>query len=179
MVAGVPVVSGYPLLPWAGLMAVGFAAGGVFDLEPARRQRLLVRTGLALVVAFLVWHALNLYGDPNPWTTQASPVMTVLSFLRTTKYPPSLLFVLMTLGPVLLALAWFERRPRPAGHPLVTIGRVRSCSDLSRCGPSFAPGGYQLRIAESNTTSRPSWRGSKATARLEISIHSPGMRGHG
>ena len=124
VVAGVPVVSGYPLLPWAGLMAVGFAAGGVFDLEPARRQRLLVRTGLALVVAFLVLRALNLYGDPSPWTTQASPVMTVLSFLRTTKYPPSLLFVLMTLGPVLLALAWFERRPRPAGHPLVTIGRV-------------------------------------------------------
>jgi uncharacterized membrane protein len=123
-VAGVPVVWGYPVLPWAGLMAVGFAAGRLFDLEPSRRRRLLAWTGAALVAAFLALRALNLYGDPSPWSAQASPVMTVLSFVRTTKYPPSFLFVLMTLGPVLLALAWFERRPPAAHHPLVTIGRV-------------------------------------------------------
>ena len=132
MVAGLPVMSGYPVLPWAGLMAVGFAAGRLFDLEPARRQRILVRTGLALVAAFLALRALNVYGDPSPWTTQASPVMTVLSFLRTTKYPPSLLFVLMTLGPVLLALAWFERRP-PASH--ASAGDDRTGAALLLRGP--------------------------------------------
>lgn len=124
VVGGLPVVSGYPVLPWTGVMALGFAAGGLYDLDPARRQRLLTTTGLALVAAFLVVRAVNVYGDPNPWAAQASPVMTVLSFLRTTKYPPSLQFVLMTLGPLLLALAWADRRSPSAAHPLVAIGRV-------------------------------------------------------
>jgi len=124
MVAGLPVVTGYSVLPWAGLMALGFAAGRLYDLEAAARRRFLTQSGLVLIVAFVAVRAANVYGDPSPWTPQASPLMTVLSFLRTTKYPPSLQFVLMTLGPVLLALAWFERRPRPAGDPLVTIGRV-------------------------------------------------------
>jgi uncharacterized membrane protein len=124
MVAGLPVVSGYPVLPWAGLMALGFAAGRLYDLEATARRRVLTQGGLVLTVAFVAVRIANVYGDPSPWTPQASPLMTVLSFLRTTKYPPSLQFVLMTLGPVLLALAWFERRPRPAGDPLVTIGRV-------------------------------------------------------
>ena len=117
--AGLPVLAGYPVLPWAGLMAVGFAAGGVFDLEPARRRRILARSGVALVAAFLVLRGFERLRRPEPVGAQASPVMTVLSFLRTTKYPPSLLFVLMTLGPVLLALAWFERRRPGRRHPLV------------------------------------------------------------
>jgi uncharacterized membrane protein len=124
LVGGLPVVSGYPVLPWAGVMALGFAAGGLFDLEGARRRRLLARTGLALVAAFVVVRAVNIYGDPSPWSAQATPVMTVLSFLRTTKYPPSLQFVLMTLGPLLVALAWADRRSPAPGHPLVVIGRV-------------------------------------------------------
>jgi len=124
LVGGLPVVAGYPVLPWAGLMALGFAAGRIFDLDPAPRRRLLTRAGLLTVAAFVVLRALNAYGDPSPWTAQVSPVMTALSFLRTTKYPPSLQFVLMTLGPVLLMLAWCERRPPSAAHPLVAIGRV-------------------------------------------------------
>jgi uncharacterized membrane protein len=124
LVGGLPVVAGYPILPWAGLMAVGFASGGVFDLEPARRRRLLTVAGLTLVAGFIALRTLNQYGDPSPWSAQASPVLTALSFLRTTKYPPSLQFVLMTLGPLLLLLAWCERwRPAPT-HPLVVIGRV-------------------------------------------------------
>ena len=120
------MVAGYPVLPWAGLMALGFAAGGVFDLEPARRQRRSSsRSGLALMAAFVVLRAVNVYGDPSPWIARRSPVMTVLSFLRTTKYPPSLLFVLMTIGPVLLA-AGVVRAPaaRRRAHPLAIIGRV-------------------------------------------------------
>lgn len=124
VVGGLPILAGYPVLPWAGLMAVGFAAGRIYDLDGDRRRWLLTRAGLTLVAAFVVLRILNAYGDPSPWSAQASPVMTALSFLRTTKYPPSLQFVLMTLGPVLLMLAWYERRPPADAHPLVAIGRV-------------------------------------------------------
>ena len=118
------VVVAYPILPWAGVMALGFSAGVLYDLDASRRRRLLLSTGSALIGAFLVLRAWNDYGDPQPWVPQSSPVMTVLSFLRTTKYPPSLSFLLMTLGPVLLALAWFERRQLRPDRPLVVIGRV-------------------------------------------------------
>jgi uncharacterized membrane protein len=124
LVGGLPVLAGYPVLPWAGLMAVGFSAGRIYDLDSERRRRFLTRAGLALVGAFVVLRAINQYGDPSPWSVQASPVMTALSFLRTTKYPPSLQFVLMTLGPVLLMLAWSERLRPGDAHPLVVIGRV-------------------------------------------------------
>jgi uncharacterized membrane protein len=118
------VVVAYPVLPWIGLMAVGFAAGVLYDLEPSRRRRVLAWTGSALTLAFLVVRAWNGYGDPQPWSPQPTATLTVLSFLRATKYPPSLIFLLMTMGPVLLALAWFERRPPGTLHPLVVIGRV-------------------------------------------------------
>jgi uncharacterized membrane protein len=124
VVGGLPVLTGYPVLPWAGLMAVGFSAGRIYDLDRDRRRRALTRAGLTLMAAFVVLRVVNAYGDPSPWSVQASSVMTALSFLRTTKYPPSLQFVLMTLGPVLLMLAWYERRLPAAAHPLVAIGRV-------------------------------------------------------
>ena len=83
--------SGYPVLPWAGLMALGFAAGGVFDSTPAARRRILVRGGLALVAAFVVAaRASTSTATRARGPRRRSPVMTVLSFLRTTKYPPSL-----------------------------------------------------------------------------------------
>ena len=123
-VAGQIVVVAYPMLPWVGVLALGYAAGSLYDMDEPSRRRILVRTGTAAIVAFVALRALNAYGDPQPWSTQGSPAFTMLSFLRTTKYPPSLLFLLMTLGPVLFALAWFERRPLAVGHPLVTFGRV-------------------------------------------------------
>ncbi len=122
--AGVIVVVGYPVLPWIGLMATGFGAGVVFELDSGRRQQLLVGIGVALGIAFLVLRWFNGYGDPQPWATQATPAMTLVSFLRTTKYPPSLLFLLMTMAPVLVGLAWFDRRSPAATHPLAVIGRV-------------------------------------------------------
>jgi len=107
-------------------MAAGFAFGSVYtSMEPERRQRLLIRAGVALTLAFIVLRAVNVYGDPSRWSVQSSTVFTAMSFLNTTKYPPSLLFLLMTLGPGLLALAWFERSGRNfVGRALVTFGRV-------------------------------------------------------
>lgn len=117
-------IVGYPLIPWIGVMALGYGLGPLYSLEPARRQAVLLRTGLALVVAFVALRAINGYGDPSRWAAQARPLMTVLSFLNTTKYPPSLLFLLMTLGPAFLLLAWFDRRTPRALGPALTIGRV-------------------------------------------------------
>jgi len=99
----------YPLIPWIGVMAAGYAFGAIYQWDTARRRRLLLSLGSALVVLFIVLRAINLYGDPSRWSQQSSIVFTVLSFLNATKYPPSLLFLLMTLGPAMLALGLFER----------------------------------------------------------------------
>ena len=123
-VAGIPVVAGYPLVPWVAVMALGFSAGPIFSLEPQERRRLLVRWGTVSIVAFFAVRALNVYGDPAPWSVQPSAALTVVSFFRTTKYPPSLDFLLMTIGPALLLLAFFERRGLRSTHPLVIVGRV-------------------------------------------------------
>lgn len=124
VLAGTVIVVGYPVLPWIGLIAVGLGAGSLFELEPRRRQRWLIGLGLALSIACVALRWINQYGDPQPWTMQSTPLMTLVSFLRTTKYPPSLIFLLMTMGPVLLGLAWCERRGFGPRHPLAVIGRV-------------------------------------------------------
>jgi len=107
---GFPVRVSYPLLPWIGVICLGWAIGPWFvgDDIAARRRR-LVRTGVLMLVGFVVLRALNVYGD-TPWfVVPGSTVRTVMSFLALTKYPPSLLFVLETLGIGLLLLALFER----------------------------------------------------------------------
>jgi uncharacterized membrane protein len=116
----------YPLVPWIGVMAAGYAFGRVYDFDADRRRRVLALTGAALVVAFIAIRATNIYGDPAPWRVQPTALFTLLSFLNTTKYPPSLLFLLMTLGPMLLVLAWLEprRMENGAARALVIFGRV-------------------------------------------------------
>jgi uncharacterized membrane protein len=110
----------YPLIPWVGVMAAGYAFGALYQLDARQRRRILLIMGSVATVLFFILRAINLYGDPSPRSSQPSAVFTVLSFLNTTKYPPSLLFLLMTLGPALLALAWFEPKhdvlavPRPS-----------------------------------------------------------------
>jgi uncharacterized membrane protein len=121
---GAIVILGYPLVPWVAVMTAGFCLGRLYLLDPGSRRRILTWTGAALVTAFLVVRAVNQYGDPAPWAPHPSNTLTVLSFLNTTKYPPSLAFLLMTLGPGLLLLAWFEHRPLASSNPLVRLGRV-------------------------------------------------------
>ena len=122
----VVVIVGYPLLPWLGIVAAGYGFGEVIRLEPWRRRRVMWITGVAMTAAFVILRTWGVYGEPRPWTTQATPVLTGLSFVNCTKQPPSLLFVLMTLGPAITALAVIDRVDirGPVGRPFVTLGRV-------------------------------------------------------
>ncbi len=119
-------LTGYGLIPWLGVMCAGYALGMVYSWQPEARRRVLLRAGLAVTAAFIAIRLANNYGDPAPWSVQHTPVFTVLSFLNTTKYPPSLDYLLMTLGPALIALAWFDRIREPAFavRALITFGRV-------------------------------------------------------
>jgi uncharacterized membrane protein len=114
----------YPLIPWVAVMALGYCSGTVLLWDAGRRQRFLVRLGLALSVAFIVLRAVNRYGDPQRWSVQHSGLFTLLSFLNCTKYPPSLPFLLMTLGPALLVMAWLENVRLSSTNPLIVFGRV-------------------------------------------------------
>lgn len=99
----------YPLIPWIGVMMAGYALGAVYILESDKRRKLLFRLGFAATVLFIIVRAINVYGDPVPWSGRATGLQTFLSFLNTTKYPPSLLFLLMTLGPAIVILAVTDR----------------------------------------------------------------------
>jgi uncharacterized membrane protein len=114
----------YTLIPWIGVTAVGYALGRIYDWDAGRRRAFLVRMGAALTTAFVALRAINVYGDPSRWATQRTPLFTMLSFLNTSKYPPSLLFLLMTLGPALLLLRAFDSGTPPLLKPAVIIGRV-------------------------------------------------------
>lgn len=114
----------YVLIPWIGVTAVGYSLGQVYRWEPERRRHFLQQMGIALVVAFLALRAVNLYGDPSRWSHQRSEVFTALSFINTTKYPPSLLYLLMTLGPALLFLRAVDGRTPRALHPALVFGKV-------------------------------------------------------
>jgi uncharacterized membrane protein len=114
----------YPVIPWIGVMAAGFAFGKVFALELRDRQKWLFRLGTGLTLGFILLRWTNWYGDPHPWVSQKSGLLTFFSFLNCEKYPPSLLYLMMTLGPAILCL-WAVDGAAPAGLKwLVTIGRV-------------------------------------------------------
>ena len=118
------VIVAYPLVPWIFVMALGFCFGRVYRLPAERRRRLLIRLGVALTAAFVALRTLNVYGDPRPWATQNEPLFTLLSFLNATKYPPSLAFLLMTLGPAIAFLGWVDGARPSERNPLVVFGRV-------------------------------------------------------
>ena len=105
----------YPLIPLIGVMAVGYALGALYRRDSKERKRWLWWIGVVAVLLFALIRAIDMYGEPRHWARQKNVWFTVLSFVNTTKYPPSLLFLLMTLGPAILLLFWFE-----SGYRLIT-----------------------------------------------------------
>jgi uncharacterized membrane protein len=118
------VFAAYPLIPWIGVTAVGYGLGQVYGWDVVRRRAFLLRLGVALILAFLIIRGINIYGDPSHWSSQKSALFTVLSFLNTTKYPPSLLFLLMTLGPAMIFLRAVDSATPRVFRPALIIGKV-------------------------------------------------------
>ena len=114
----------YPLIPWIGVAAAGYGLGQIYNWPAERRRKFLFRLGLALTAAFFILRAINRYGDPLQWSPQRSWAFTGLSFLNTTKYPPSLLFLLMTLGPTMLFLCAMEYGTPRCLRPALIFGKV-------------------------------------------------------
>lgn len=99
----------YPVLPWTGIMLAGYCFGKLYTFEAVRRRRIIIATGFGLIALFIVVRLINTYGNPAPWTSQPNLLYTIFSFINTQKYPPSLDYTLMTLGPALIALGWMEK----------------------------------------------------------------------
>jgi uncharacterized membrane protein len=128
----------FPIVPWVGVMAAGYVFGTVYEIEPERRRKLIARLGLGLTIAFIVLRLTNLYGNPpvglggvsqGDWHVQPTLEKTIILFLDVEKYPPSLQFLLMTLGPSLLLLSWLEKKNgtqklSPPLSALLVFGRV-------------------------------------------------------
>lgn len=118
-------VFAYPLLPWIGLMMVGFGAAQLFELHQKKRDEALRAIGVALTLVFLVLRAVDSYGDPNHWQRQPTGfISTVIDFLNTTKYPPSLLYACMTIGPAAILCSYADGLRGRTKDVLVTFGRV-------------------------------------------------------
>ncbi len=120
----------YSIVPWVGVMAAGYAFGKVLTLEPRRRDRVCLAVGLGATALFVVLRGFNLYGDPRPWaaaspgTAGRPPMPALLAFLNTTKYPASLDFLLMTLGPTVALIPLLERVRGPLAGWITVFGRV-------------------------------------------------------
>lgn len=116
----------YPLIPWIGVTAAGYAFGALYLKSSEDRRRIFLKIGYASIIAFIVIRATRLYGDPILWSQQKNLLYTVLSFLNVLKYPPSLLFLLITLGPAILFLAWRDGKDHSGiiNEALITFGRV-------------------------------------------------------
>jgi uncharacterized membrane protein len=112
----------YPVLPWIGVMALGYGLGPVF-LSP-NRDRSLVRLSLAMAALFVVLRTFNVYGDPVPWAPRGTAGQTAMAFMNVAKYPPSLLYVCATLSPMLLLVPVFDRLRGPWANVLRTFGAV-------------------------------------------------------
>ncbi len=117
---------GYPVIPWVGVMAAGYCFGRLYDpdYDALKRKKWLVTMGLGAIALFIIIRAINVYGDPVRWSVQKNAVFTLLSFLNVSKYPPSLLYILMTLGPGILFLAFAENPLNRFTAKVSVFGRV-------------------------------------------------------
>ncbi len=123
-ITGVHTFFLYPLIPWVGVIAAGYAFGPVFTYAPALRVNRLLQWGIAALTAFFLLRGMNLYGDPAPRVSYDNPLSSLLSFVNCEKYPPSLLYLTMTIGPALILLAIAERFRGKVASWLITLGRV-------------------------------------------------------
>jgi uncharacterized membrane protein len=116
----------YALLPWMGVMFTGYVMGQIYhpDFAPAKRQKILFTAGISLIVLFVVLRATNIYGDPSPWAVQRSTALTIVSFFNVSKYPPSLMYLCMTIGPGLIMLATVQKANNAFTRVLATYGNV-------------------------------------------------------
>ncbi|MSU64356.1 MAG: DUF1624 domain-containing protein [Pedosphaera sp.] len=115
---------GYVLIPWMGVMAAGYAFGHIYKWEPERRRRLLLQLGLGLSALFIAVRWLNIYGDLRLWSPKQNALFTLFSFIDCHKYPPSLCYILMTVGPAMLVLRWLDRGTPTLLKPFIVFGRV-------------------------------------------------------
>ena len=120
----------YSIIPWIGVMAAGYAFGKILTFEPARRRQLCLAIGLSAIGLFLVQRGFNLYGDPRPWHAAVAgrngqpPMPALFAFLNTTKYPASLDFLLMTLGPIIALISLLENLRGPVARAITVFGRA-------------------------------------------------------
>ncbi len=120
------VLVGYPVIPWIGIMSLGYCFGILYSdsFSAERRKKWLLGIGLGAIALFILVRFINIYGDPSPWSSQTTAYKTFLSFIKATKYPPSLLYTLMTLGPAILFLAFTESARGPVSRFISIYGRV-------------------------------------------------------
>jgi len=114
----------YPLVPWIGVMAAGYCFGRIMSLPEERRNRTLYTLGFSCLALFIALRAINIYGDPVPWEQQATMGKTVLSFIKVNKYPPSLLYLLMTIGSAITAMPLLEKLRNGPARFFTVYGRV-------------------------------------------------------
>ena len=120
------IIVAYPVIPWIGTMILGFMFGELYksDFDADRRKKILLQLGFGSIVLFVLLRSLNIYGDASPWEYQSRTIFTVLSFVNTTKYPPSLLYLLMTIGPAMIFLAYVENMKSKFFNHISIFGRV-------------------------------------------------------
>ena len=162
------LIISYPLIPWVGVMALGWVLADTYTWDADRRRRFLLWTGLGAVALFLVLRGINGYGNTFPWSAQRTGALTVASFLNVRKYPPSLDFLLMTLGPALVALSLLERARGRIAEWLAVYGRVPLfyysthiiVAHLAGMAVMLAQGGGLRRITViENPGALPAWFG--------------------
>jgi uncharacterized membrane protein len=122
--AGHVLAASYPFIPWMGVLLAGFAFGKLFDFPAEKRKKVFMGIGLGALLIFVLLRWGNFYGEPNPWSHQKSGLFTFLSFINNTKYPPSLLFILMTLGISIILLALVENARSAVTNIVIVYGKV-------------------------------------------------------
>lgn len=123
-ILGMKIFVLYPLIPWIGVMAAGYAFGKLFTIDAAKRKHALIILGSSCIALFIIIRYFGIYGDPFGWTYQGNIHRTILSFINVSKYPPSLDYLLITLGPGMLFLAWVEGKSNKLTDVFVVYGRV-------------------------------------------------------